>query len=178
MSNLFFAFEEVSGAIKDGVIQATLITSGPKKNFGYTVNFTEKSLKDYAANAPKKLAMLRQHMHDKLVGAWDNFRYENKRLKATGTFLQHHMLAKDTMMEVQSGLLKGVSIGGGAITTTKTGPMSMDFDKIELQEASLVLSPRDKEAWIELSDDFEWPETDVKPAKYIFTLPKNTAIFS
>ena len=48
----------------------------------------------------------------------------------------------------------------------------MDFDKIHLNEASLVLSPRDKEAWIELSDDFEWPVEQVKPVKYFFTLPK------
>ena len=178
MSSLFFAFEEVTGPIKDGVINATLITSGPKKNFGYTVNFTEKALADYADSAPAQLPMLRQHMHDKLVGAWSDFRYEKKRLKATGTFLQDHTLAKDTMMEVQAGLLKGVSIGGGAVTSTKTGDMSMDFEKIKLDEASLVLSPRDKEAWIELSDDFEWPAEKVEPFKYFFTMPKKHVIIS
>ena len=172
MSSLFFAFEETPSALKDGIITATLVSTGVKKNMGYDVNFTDQALAGYVANAPDKLPMLRQHKDDKLVGSWGEFRFENKKLKATGTFLENHTLAKDTMMEVESGLLKGVSIGGGAVTTTKTGKMSMDFDEIYLNEASLVLSPRDKEAWIELSDDFEWPAEKEKHVKYFFTLPK------
>ena len=178
MKNLFFAFEDNPSALKDGVINATMLSAGIKINKGYKCNFTEYCLQDYADNAPPVLPMLRQHNNDIIVGSWSEWRYEDSRLKSTGKLLDDHTVARDTLREIEAGLLRGVSIGGGATKYTLTGPKSVNFDKMELEEASLVLSPRDKEAWIELSDDFEWPVEQVKPAKYIFTLPKNTAIFS
>ena len=149
-----------------------MLSVGVKMNEGYKCNFTEYCLQDYPNKAPEVMPMLRQHKDDVVVGSWGSWRYEDKRLKATGQFLDNHTGASDAIIEIEAGLLRGVSIGGGATSYTMTGPKSMDFDEIYLNEASLVLSPRDKEAWIELSDDFEWPVEKEKQVKYFFTLPK------
>ena len=94
-----------------------------------------------------ELPMLWSHMRAEVIGKWTDMKVEGKLLKAKGQ-LSDVMRARDAIVLFQDELVTGVSIGFNSTEYSYRfnrdmpgGDFGVDFTKIQLREASLVLYP-------------------------------------
>ena len=92
--------------------------------------------------------MLWSHKRDEVIGEWSKFRIVEKTLKATGTLYEGIQRASEAIVLLKNKAVKGVSIGFDSTDyeyryarVDGKFDFGIDFQKIQLREASLVLNP-------------------------------------
>lgn len=95
-----------------------------------------------------ELPMLWSHLRHEPIGVWSDFRIDGKFLRAKGELIDGIQRSKEAVIFIKREIVKGVSIGFNATEYSYRfnrdvpgGDFGVDFDKITLREASLVLYP-------------------------------------
>lgn len=142
-----FAFE-VKAIEETGVFEGYASTFGNRDEGGDIVaaGAFAKSLK---SRGPKKIKMLLDHDPKQRVGVWDEMREDDRGLYVRGRLLTETSKGKDAYIELKSGALEGLSIGGRTVADAMDGRKRARIIKeFDLYEVSLVTFPMNTQAGV------------------------------
>jgi uncharacterized protein len=145
MQRFDFAFE--IKAIDDaGIFEGYASTFGNKDQGGDIVapGAFAKTLK---TRGPKKIKMLLDHDATKRVGVWEDMQEDEKGLYVKGRLLTEKSIGQEAYIDLKSGALEGLSIGGRTISDGSDGRKRARIIKeFDLFEISLVTFPMNEMA--------------------------------
>lgn len=165
MDRLDFAFD-LKAVAESGVFEGYASTFGNRDQGGDIMEpgaFT-KSLKARGARGVKMLA---DHDPTKRIGVWMEMEEDRKGLFVKGQLLIEKSIGSDAHIDLKSGALSGLSIGGRAVLTSQDGAKRARLIKEwDLYEVSLVTFPMNEKATVtavkDLSDmsSEDWREIE------------------
>ncbi len=145
MDRIAFAFE-LKSADEAGMFEGYASTFGNKDQGGDIVE-RGAFAKAIKARGPKGVKMLADHDPKQRVGIWEEMREDDQGLYVRGRLLTEKSNGKDAYIDLKSGALDGLSIGGrtmsDAIDGRKRARIIKEFD---LYEISLVSFPMNEMA--------------------------------
>lgn len=105
---------------------------------GFRLNLSGGTLDRFKTNP----VMLFGHDMQKVIGRWENLRFENGKMLADAVFDTEDTLGKEVARKVEAGFLKGISVG---IIILEMKEINDEWvaTKWELLEASIVSIPSD-----------------------------------
>lgn len=147
MDRLDFAFD-LKAVAESGIFEGYASTFGNRDQGGDIVEAGAfaKSLKSRGARGIKMLA---DHDPTKRVGVWTDMQEDEKGLYVKGQLLTEKSIGKDAYIDLKSGALSGLSIGGRASLTSQDGRKRARLIKEwDLYEISLVTFPMNEAATV------------------------------
>ena len=138
----------------DPLIEAVVSTTGNKDTSGDIIadGAFDEWLAEFNSNADNKLPMLYMHRRGEVIGEWNNFRMDGKRLIGEGCFFPEVSMAADALALFYRDMIASVSIGLSAewedvetlYEEDSNGHerfMGLLFHKVNVREVSMVDSP-------------------------------------
>lgn len=147
MDRLSFAFD-LKAVDERGVFEGYASTFGNRDQGGDIVEFGAfaKSLKARGARGVKMLA---DHDPTKRIGVWTEMAEDATGLYVKGALMTEKSIGNDAYIDLKSGALSGLSIGGRASLTAQDGRKRARLIKEwDLYEVSLVTFPMNEAATI------------------------------
>ena len=148
MDRIAFAFE-LKAADEAGVFEGYASVFGNKDQGGDIVapGAFAKSLK---GRGVKGVKMLADHDPKQRVGVWEEMREDDRGLYVRGRLLTEKSNGKDAYIDLKSGALDGLSIGGRTISDAVDGRKRARIIKeFDLYEISLVSFPMNEMARVQ-----------------------------
>lgn len=101
------------------------------------------------SRGPKGVKMLADHDSTKRVGVWTEMQEDNNGLKVKGRLLLEKQIGKETHIDLKSGALSGLSIGGRTKSDSYDGrKRARVIKEFDLYEISLVTFPMNEQAQV------------------------------
>ena len=145
MDRISFAFE-LKAADEAGVFDGYASVFGNKDQGGDIVErgAFAKTLKGRGVRGIKMLA---DHDSTKRVGVWEEMREDESGLYVRGRLLTEKSIGKDAYIDLKSGALDGLSIGGRTVADAMDGrKRARVIKEFDLYEISLVSFPMNEQA--------------------------------
>jgi HK97 family phage prohead protease len=147
MDRISFAFE-LKAAEESGVFEGYASIFGNKDQGGDIVapGAFAKSLK---ARGAKGVKMLADHDPKARVGVWTEMQEDENGLRVKGRLLTEKQIGKDAHIDLKSGALTGLSIGGRTKSDSYDGrKRARVIKEFDLYEISLVTFPMNEQAQV------------------------------
>jgi uncharacterized protein len=148
MNRLDFAFELKSLDDDSGEFEGYASVFGNKDQGGDIVvkGAFAKAIK---ARGPKGIKMLADHDSTKRIGIWTEMAEDENGLRVKGRLLTEKQIGKDAHIDLKSGALTGLSIGGRTKSDDYDGrKRARVIKEFDLYEISLVTFPMNEQAQV------------------------------
>ena len=148
MNRLSFPFELKELDEESGIFEGYASVFGNKDQGGDIVvkGAFAQSIK---ARGPKGVKMLADHDTTKRIGVWTEMQEDENGLRVKGKLLTEKQIGKDAHIDLKSGALTGLSIGGRTKSDSYDGrKRARVIKEFDLYEISLVTFPMNEQAQV------------------------------